>query len=326
MVKRGAYWHDSGNSPIVAESSSHKLEGNEDMVRVLAKKGLTMDLGVDNGYPLFMLTFLKYGDTEECTAMSMLLLELGVKYDPQNLLWHTPLIRAVIGFDDLDVRRLLHAGRAVNEKNELGRDALTYAALARHEAVVEPLLKAGADVHSSDVDGMTALSAACKGGNKRIVKLLLDSGADISAQDKFGRTAIDIATESGNAPLLRLLRDHGTDDYAGDEDTKPKMDKAEFDAGLNAAWDFFEAQPDIRSSDNRFIAAIRRQTIRRGYDKTVPVLLDAYVKEKERENDPAFVEEQEAGSSESDVMTRRVHRAYRAAEKELNRHRRSPSI
>lgn len=74
-------------------------------------------------------------------------------------------------------------------------------------------------------------------------------------------------------------------------------------------WNFFDVQSDIRTSDNSFIAAIRREAIRRGYDKTVPALLDAYVKEKERENDPTFVEEQGNEASESDVIARRVNRA-----------------
>lgn len=74
-------------------------------------------------------------------------------------------------------------------------------------------------------------------------------------------------------------------------------------------WDFFDAQSDIRTSDNRFIAAIRREAIRRGYDRTVPAFLGAYVKEKEREYDPTFVEEQGNEASESDVIARRVNRA-----------------
>lgn len=77
---------------------------------------------------------------------------------------------------ELDVRALLYAGEAVNERNEHGRDVFIYAALARHETVVGPLLEAGADVHSRDKDGMTAFCAACKGGNERIVKHRLRMG------------------------------------------------------------------------------------------------------------------------------------------------------
>lgn len=232
--------------------------------------------------------------------MPDLLRELGANCDPQDLKYCTSLICAVIGGDDFDVRRLLNDGVAVNEKNGHGRDALIYAALARQEAVVVPLLEAGADVYSSDEDGMTALCAACKGGNERIVKRLLESGADVSAQDRFGQTAMSIATESGNAPVLRLLRDHETGNHseAGIEaDTKAVVDEAQRKAEINEVIALFKRDRDVGLPDNKFIQVVRRETIRRGYDKIVPAIWDAILKEKERENDPMIVAEQDTEGS-----------------------------
>ena len=300
FVERGAYWHDSAENFVVAECSSHKLEGNEDMVRILAKHGMTIDLGVDNGDFLFIWALLIWNGAEERRAMLDLLGELGANCDPQDLKYCTSLICAVIGGDDFDVRGLLSDGVAVNEKNRHGRDALIYAALARHEAVMVPLLEAGADVHSSDEDGMTALCAACKGGNERIVKRLLESGADISAQDRFGQMAMSIATESGNAPVSRLLRDHETGDHseAGIEaDTKAVVDEAQRKAEIYEVIALFIRDRDVGLPDNKFIQVVRREAIRRGYDKIVPAIWDAILKEKERENDPMIVAERDTEGS-----------------------------
>lgn len=76
FVERGACWHDSAENFVVAECSPHKLEGNENMVRILAKHGMTMDLGVDNGDFLFIWALLKWSGAEERRAMPDLLREL----------------------------------------------------------------------------------------------------------------------------------------------------------------------------------------------------------------------------------------------------------
>ena len=214
LVKRGEDWYDTGEFTIRAEFSSFQLEGNETMVMLLAGKGVTMDLSVDNGEFLFTRSWLKSSDTEGRRLMSTLL-ELGATFDPQNITYYTPLMCAVIEqWDIWKFLELLKIGIAVSEKNEHGRDALIYAALTRYEAVIRPLLEAGADVHSRDEDGMTALSAACKGGNAEIIKVLLERGADVSAEDKNGRTPMSIAIENGNAVLKHLLRGEGTHDDA----------------------------------------------------------------------------------------------------------------
>ena len=317
LVDRDAYWHDSRDS-IVAECSSQNLEGNENIVRTLIRKGVTMDLGVDNGELLFIWALLTWEGAEERTEMVNLLGEHRASIDPPNIHLYTALIRTVVAGDDFDVRRLLATGVAVNEKNEHGRDALMYAALARNEAAVRSLLEAGADVHASDRDGMTALCAACEGGNERIVKQLLRSGADISARDKSGQTAMCIATVSENARLIRLLLDQETDDDSEAEveaDTLNPLSEAQ----LKAAWDYIEAHGGLNSSDNKFLAVMRRNAIKKGYVERMSALADAYVREKDRENDPTFVEEPEVVASEPNIIYRRAHRAIRAIEEQADR-------
>ena len=224
LVERGEDWHDDGRHNLNVEYSSHRLEGNEDIVRLLAKKGITLDLGVDDG-ELMYISVLSKCEGDRHSPVLKLLDEFGATYNPEKITSYTPLMLAVIKGDGVDVWKELQRSSDVNEKNQRGRNAIIYAALARHVAGVEALLEVNADVHSKDEDGMTALCAACKGGNKRIVKLLLKSGADVSAQDRCGRTAISIATESRHARILPLLQGHGTDSDWDDELSK---DEAEF--------------------------------------------------------------------------------------------------
>ena len=333
LVRHDAYWHDRGKNGVAAACSSHRLEGNENMVSLLAEKGLAIDLGVDNGSFLFLITSLRCKSGEGPSPMFKLLVKLGVKRDPQIGSLYTFLMRAVIEGDKFIVQTLLDAGHAVTRKNELGRDALIYAALAKDDAVVRLLLSAGADIDSSDRNGMTALCAACKGRNKEVVKLLLKNGADISAQDKFGQTAISIATENRDERLLKLLRDHGTDDLSEDElsedetgiNSKAPVDKAQleaqFKAGFYELYDILDSLGDLNSSDNKFVAVIKKRAMKRGIDKTLSPFVDAYIEEKDREKDPSFVEEQETDSSETDVVVRRVNRAMRVAKPEMDRRR-----
>ncbi len=320
LVDRGSYWYDQGANAILAGCSSHLLEGKEKIVRLLAKKGVIIDFGVDNGGLLIYMAGLRSIRAEKGNTVPRLLLDLGINPDPQYFRGYTLLMRAVIEDDDLMVRVLLKAGSNVNEKNEHGRDALIYAALARDEAIVALLLDAEADVQSSDEDGMTALCAACIGGNTKIVKMLLDRGADVSAQDRFGRTALSIATENQNALLLQLLNSHETGNHLEEEveaDSTAVADKDWFDAVVK----FFKAQNDLKSSDNKFLVAIRTEAKKNGYDKTIPAYFHAYDKEKDQENDTILVEDGEPEVSESGVRRRQIHRAWQAAKKDTDRYR-----
>ena len=288
LVEHDADWYDVGHYYFEAAVSFFELEGNETMVKLLADKGVMVDLGVDNGEFLFYFSIFKVAMAKRINytapEVTWSLGELGAKVDPDNLTFYTPLMRAVIGGDGWSIPRLLLSGADVKEKNERGRDALIYAALARHERVVKPLLEAGADVHSRDKDGMTALCAACQAGSENTVKLLLENGADVTAQDKYLRTPISIATESGHAPLLRLLRDPGTN---------TRMKELQFDP----MYDLFEPH---RDSDSREIRAIlksmeshEREMLKWGFHGMVPTALTTFFKTKASENESANVEEEE---------------------------------
>lgn len=295
LVKRDTYLHDTGLL-FPLSFSFFELEGNEAMVRLLADKGMSIDLSVDNGEFLFTRSWLKSG-TEGREPMSTLL-ELGATFDPQNITYYTPLMCAVIEWgNSFKIKKLLKSGVSVSEKNEHGRDALIYAALARHEAVVRPLLEAGADVHSRDEYGMTALSAACEGGNAEIVKVLLEHGADVSTQDRDRRTPMSIATGSGNAMLVRLLRGEGMDDYSKEAFTTGTGDR------WNAMWHLIKGGNSIGSPEYKPVEVARPGAVRRGYDKTVPAWVDEYLKMKAREKDYISDDDEDPEPANSDGST-----------------------
>ena len=313
LTERDANWYDSGEA-FTGAGSFFELEGKENMVRLLADQGVMVDCSVDSGEFLLTRSLLKYSGAERLEP-TLTLLQLGATFDLQNITYYTPLMCAIIGGDKWGVRALINARVDVNQKNRRGRDALNYAALARHEAVVTPLLDAGADIHSRDEEGMTALCAACQGGNKNIVKLLLEKGADISAQDRHGRTPVSIATEGGQETLIQLLLNHGTEGHVEDDvdsEAGAVLDKAQ----LNTVWDFFSRDHEVGSSGHKVIESIRRETIRRGIDKTGPAFLDAYFEHKAKQKNSASVEEHGTESSIRDEALLDAYSKTKATDKD----------
>ena len=314
VVERDAYWHDDGEHPLEAACSSHKLLGNENIVRILAKKGIDLDFGVENGG--FLWARVACSPTNKYKTISDLLHDLGVNCDPDYTPKYNHISRAVLESDDYIVSYLVRIATAVNRKNQHGRDPLIYAALARNVVIVRLLLEAGADVHSSDRNGLTVLCAACEGGNEKIVKLLLRSGADRAAQDKLGRTAVSIATENKRMSIVRVLNSWAPDDQSEGEseylDESGHLDEAK----CRELIDLFNKHSDTSLPENKFVTAVRKGATKSGYSKTVPAILKAYFKEKDRESDPSFSERELAGLSESEIADRRGQRTREAFEME----------
>ena len=216
------YSYDKGEAPIRNRFSPNYFEGNETILRLLADKGVVVDLGIDNGEPLIHWALRRgsWCSGGEGVEPVSTLLYLGASFDPKHIPLYTNLIYTVIGGSSFFLWEALKDCDNINEKGKNGRDALIYAVLERREAAVGLLLKAGADVHARDDDDMTALHAACKGGNANIVKLLLKHGADISVKDKSGQTPTSIAGRSGHVRLVRLICHHEmVGDSEGDVET-----------------------------------------------------------------------------------------------------------
>ena len=308
MVERDAYWHDDGEHAIGAACSSHRLLGNENIVRILAKKGVNLDFGVENGG--FLWAWIAFSPTNKYKTIADLLLDLGATCDRDFIASYNPVARAITVGDDYIVTYLVRVLAAVNEKDQYGRDPLIYAALARNVVIVRVLLEAGADVHSSDRNGLTALCAACEGGNERIVKLLLRSGADRSAEDKLGRNAISIATENKRMSIVRLLNDMAPDDQF--EDVAVRFHEARSRQLIK----FVRKHKDSSLPESKFMTAARKRATKYGFTKKVPAFMEVYFKEKDRECDPSFSQQDLAGLSESEIIARRVQRAQDAFEME----------
>lgn len=106
--------------------------------------------------------------------------------------------------DVAKVRRLLAAGRAVDQRNEYGMTAL---ALTRSFEVARTLIEAGASVDPQPPGYITPLQQAVVASDRDWCSYLLERGADINALDRFERSVLSYC----RPPMLRFLLEHGAD-------------------------------------------------------------------------------------------------------------------
>jgi ankyrin repeat protein len=93
-----------------------------------------------------------------------------------------------------EVRRLVEAGRSVNEFDEyLGRTPLHYAVASNYLEVVRYLIRSGANVNSCQDSkvGDTALGHSSTECSLEMAQLLVDSGADPTIVGASRLTALD---------------------------------------------------------------------------------------------------------------------------------------
>lgn len=143
-----------------------------------------------------------------------------------------PLHTAAAKGDVAEVRRLLDAGRPVNERGGdpngpagIAETALNTAAFNVRPEVVRLLLERGADVHAKGYHGRTALSDVADSNFEKkpeadrvaIARLLLERGAKTKAADTAGCTPLWHAVRNGYPELVKLLLDHKAKPDAADE-------------------------------------------------------------------------------------------------------------
>ena len=88
------------------------------------------------------------------------------------------------------VKKLIHDGEDVNEKDRERNTALALASDKGYERIVEMLLNAGANLDTQNINGITAIMRASYNGYWKIVKMLIKAGANLNLQDKNGNTAL----------------------------------------------------------------------------------------------------------------------------------------
>ena len=106
---------------------------------------------------------------------------------------------------NMEIERLVAAGKYIYAVDEDGRTALHSAALGENAEVVKELLVKGLDVNAVDKNGNTPLHLAALGENTEVVKELLVKGLDVNAVDKNGNTPLHSAAEYGHAEVAKVL-------------------------------------------------------------------------------------------------------------------------
>ena len=129
------------------------LGGNEEMVRLLLRRGADVNLG-------------------------------GVRNENAFV----PLVQAC-GSGQISIAQdLINYGADINAADSYNGTALAAACYNGHEAIARLLIQKGADIEAvGEIEFRTALMAACSRGHESIVRLLLDSGAEASIQSTVRR-------------------------------------------------------------------------------------------------------------------------------------------
>ncbi|MBD3734618.1 MAG: ankyrin repeat domain-containing protein [Sphingopyxis sp.] len=107
---------------------------------------------------------------------------------------------------------LLHAGCAVEAKDERGYTPLILAAYHGQDEAVALLLDHGADPEAGDAArGNTALMGAAFKGFTSVARLLLERGAEAETTNKAGQTALMLAALFDRREIADLLLAQGAD-------------------------------------------------------------------------------------------------------------------
>ena len=107
----------------------------------------------------------------------------------------TPLLHAVLNYDEKGLRTLIEAGADVNVRTLKGNTALNVALRHGYVGVVRKLLRAGVDVNIEDGSGNTALLYAIKNRQIRYISVetvasIVDAGANVNTKDRLGQWRI----------------------------------------------------------------------------------------------------------------------------------------
>jgi len=119
------------------------------------------------------------------------------------------LIRAVIGGNYDEVKRLIETGCDVNAQGKHRSTALMRAMWKGQIDIVKLLIDKGADVNAQTKSGHTALMTASHYGHTEVVKLLIKAGADVNARSKLGFTALMRASTYRHTEVAKLLIKEG---------------------------------------------------------------------------------------------------------------------
>lgn len=143
----------------------------------------------------------------ECNreAITVLLLEKGVRVDPKDERGLTPLFCAAKYGNAGVMKLLLSYGANVCARNDNEETMLHIAAKNGLETVIRLLLGQGIDINIRAGRQGTALHYAVKHRKESVVRLLIDKGASISAKNGDGDTPVYCAAALDQQAIVRLL-------------------------------------------------------------------------------------------------------------------------
>ena len=133
-----------------------------------------------------------------------------------------PLAHDAAGFGQMEILKLLTAGKSLRVLDDSGRTLLHAAASGIQPEIVKFLLQQGLEVDARNFNQETPLwqlgeydywnRKTSNDDLKRAVetaKLLIDAGSDVNAADHYGSTPLHQASKLGFAEVVRALLTHG---------------------------------------------------------------------------------------------------------------------
>lgn len=128
------------------------------------------------------------------------------------------IIDAVLGCPDFTLETALgHEPSAIDEKDDMGRNALHWAVFRNDMKSVQTLLSHGSDLTVTDSYGWTALHWAASNDNAQMVQRLVEAGSHLEARDQFGRTPLLLAAGGACPTSLNRLLSLGANVLAVDD-------------------------------------------------------------------------------------------------------------
>ncbi len=179
------------------------IEGDEDTVRRLARRGLDSEVVGEQAYsPLHLAAYS--GNVEA----ARLLIAEGADVNDAVPTGVAPLHCAATAGELEIATLLLEAGADVNGTTSRGLTPLHCAASGGHTPVVELLIARGADLHARTESGATVLHYAVL-SDPECLATLLEHGAEVNARDRGRVTPLGRANRFGRTGAAGLLRNHG---------------------------------------------------------------------------------------------------------------------
>ena len=183
---------DGYGDPMVLRTVRHGGEAMYDILTLLGRHDVNMDLGVPSHTPLY------YAADQANARLVKALLAAGADPSLATEDGRLPLAAALSSPDILGI--LLKAGADPNGVDRDGDPVLFRALFSAPAEAAEALIAAGADVNRPGADGRTPLLRAQDGGAEDIMALLKSHGAADGKESKAAREPAKRAATTEAAP------------------------------------------------------------------------------------------------------------------------------